>query len=147
MSKPVKSSSWWLLLLTGLVLVVLLLGTASAAAKTVPGGPDPTTNPPTAGIMTYADIVKSLKQIERSSKGAVQVYTLTECLDQDIYDVKTTSELGRELYVAQIGHGPTRVWVSANIHGVEQLTSEALLDVVKKLAAGGSGARQTASRA
>ena len=84
--------------------------------------------------MTYADIVKTLYSIENSSKGAVDVFTLTEAA---IYS-KTKSEAGRELYVAKVGTGPVRVWVSANIHGNEQLTSEAVLQVLQYLAKSGS---------
>lgn len=128
-----RNTRRWCLLMA-LALAIVLLGSASALAW-IPNGPEPTTGPPTAGIMSYDDIVKALNQIEKSSKGAVDVFTLTEFLQG--YE-ETTSEKGRELYVAKVGSGPTRVWVSANIHGVEQLTSEACIEVLRRLAAGGS---------
>lgn len=113
-------------------LLVLLLGTG-ALAGTVPGGPSTAGPTPTAGIMTYADIVKALYSIETSAKGAVDVFTLSELA---VYG-KTKSEAGRELYVARVGTGPMRVWVSANIHGNEQLTSEAVIQILKYLAVSG----------
>jgi len=123
-----------IVVLLALVLALLLSTGALAATKLIPGGPSTAGPTPTAGIMTYADIVKTLYSIENSSKGAVDVFTLTEAA---IYS-KTKSEAGRELYVAKVGTGPVRVWVSANIHGNEQLTSEAVLQVLQYLAKSGS---------
>src|SRR6185312_1265336 len=93
---------------------VLMVSTAFSfqanAADTVPGGPSTNGNTSMDSMITYEDMVDTLKKIEHTSKGKVEVFTLDEY---------GKSEQGRSIYAAKVGKGPIKVWVQAQIHGDE----------------------------
>lgn len=119
------------LLAAGLALVPL-----SAAAPAMAGStfPEPGPFPPRDALLTYADMVRALEQIERTSRGAVEVTTLRE-----LGINPGTSEAGRELYVATVGTGPTHVWLQGRIHGNEPYGTDTLLDILRSAGSNGSG--------
>jgi hypothetical protein len=106
----------------------LLAGQPAFAAGTFP---EPGEQVPRAALLTYADVQKSLADIQRSSKGAVQVKTLSSL-------GFSRSEAGRELYVATVGTGPTTVWLQGRIHGNEPYGPDVLLDVLRNAGSSGS---------
>ncbi|RJS62638.1 Tat (twin-arginine translocation) pathway signal sequence [Bacillus sp. PK3_68] len=81
-------------------------------------------------LVTYEDMIKVLKDIEQTSKGKVEVLTL---------DKYGKSEQNRSFYAAKVGTGPIKVWIQAQIHGDEKLTTRAVLDLLKTF--GSSGAK------
>ncbi|NBG89613.1 Tat (twin-arginine translocation) pathway signal sequence [Isachenkonia alkalipeptolytica] len=107
-----------------------------AAPRLVPSGPSTDNEGQTnlSSTINYEKMIKILNDIERTSKGTVEVFTLDEY---------GKSEQGRSLYVAKVGEGDTKVWVQASIHGDEQLVSEAVLDVLKTLGSNGAKDVQT----
>jgi len=94
--------------------------------------PTPHTTP-TAAILTYADMVRELGRIERTSRGTVTVSTLSALGTAD-----SLSEQGRELYVATVGTGPRAVWLHGRIHGDEPYGVDSLLAVLSALGSNGS---------
>ncbi|RNF41151.1 M14 family zinc carboxypeptidase [Planococcus salinus] len=74
-----------------------------------------------SGFIDYAELQKSLKQIEASSKGTVQV------------DVAGQSHKGLDIYTATVGTGDKVILVQSEIHGNEKTGTVAILDLLKKL--------------
>jgi len=87
----------------------------------------------TASILTYADVVAQLDKLERTSRFGLDVFTLAEA-----GTAVSTSEQGRDLYVATVGDGPEAVWLQGRIHGNEPYGAESLLAVLKDLGTNGS---------
>ncbi|HEU0180757.1 MAG TPA: M14 family zinc carboxypeptidase [Agromyces mariniharenae] len=87
----------------------------------------------TASILDYADMVAELDKLERTSRFGLDVFTLAEA-----GTAMSTSEQGRDLYVATVGEGPEAVWLQGRIHGNEPYGAESLLAVLKELGTNGS---------
>jgi len=113
--------------------MMLFTSLAFAEAELVPGGPSTEGNTNFQSHIRYDEMIKILGDIEKTSKGVVDVFTL------DDYGV---SEQGRSLYAAKVGNGPTKIWVQAGIHGDEQLTTEAVLQMLKTLGSNKSAENQ-----
>jgi hypothetical protein len=118
----------WLAGLLGLGLAIGLAGPASADPPShVPGGPcieDPQ-QIQLDSLPSYQELVRQLDSIEQSSQGAVEVRSAGR------------SGEGRELLYATVGHGPDVFWLQARIHGNELHSTEAVLQILKYLAASG----------
>ncbi|MBU8906517.1 M14 family zinc carboxypeptidase [Desertibacillus haloalkaliphilus] len=121
--------------LLALPLVFVLIFTSATMAS-----PAPSTNGKTSmdSIITYDDMINSLDRIVHTSRNEIDVFTLAE-LDKYEYD---KSEQGRDLYVAKVGNGPTKVWVQSRIHGDEPYGTEATLEILKNLGSNGSAKYQ-----
>ncbi|MBS8263909.1 Tat (twin-arginine translocation) pathway signal sequence [Mesobacillus boroniphilus] len=109
------------------LIFILAFGSTSFAALQ-PGGPSTNGNTNINSTLSYADVVKILEDIERSSKVKVEVSTLDEY---------GKSEQGRSIYVAKVGTGPQKIWIQAQIHGNEKLVTEAALQLLKMYANSG----------
>lgn len=86
-----------------------------------------------SSILTYADVVKELDRIERTSRFNVDVKTLAE-----VGTAVSTSEQGADLYVATVGTGPEAVWLQGRIHGNEPYGADSTLAILKELGTNGS---------
>jgi hypothetical protein len=104
---------------------------ASASPAHVPGGPclQPDQNVSRSSVAGYADVLRVLDRIERTSGGLVQVASAG------------TSGEGRQLPYATVGTGPTTFWLQARIHGDELHSTEAVLQILDHLASGSPAAR------
>ncbi|QDO88192.1 Tat (twin-arginine translocation) pathway signal sequence [Ornithinimicrobium ciconiae] len=113
----------------------LALATLAAVQPALADGsfPEPGPFPPRDALLTYADMIKALEKIERTSKGAVQVTTLRE-----LGISPGVSEAGRDLYVATVGTGDTHVWLQGRIHGNEPYGTDTMLDVLKSVGSNGN---------
>lgn len=112
-----------------LALVAGLSGAASAdPPAAVPGGPciEPSQEVRLNGVPSYEDVARSLRSIEASSQGAVEVASAG------------LSGEGRELLYATVGHGPDVFWLQARIHGNELLSTEAALQILRYLGSSGN---------
>ncbi|WP_257351888.1 M14 family zinc carboxypeptidase [Pseudalkalibacillus decolorationis] len=120
-------------ILQGLVLLSVFClafnSSVLAAGNTKPGGPSTNGNDNISSIMTYEEMIEKLSGLEKRSKGKIEVSTLDEY---------GKSEQGRSIYVAKAGHGETKVWVQAQIHGDEKLTTEAVMQLLKTLGTSGN---------
>jgi hypothetical protein len=95
--------------------------------------PSPNGNTSTASIVTYDDLVAELLRIEKTARFGVDAFTLAEA-----GTAVSTSEQGRDLYVATVGEGDEHVWLQGRIHGNEPYGTESLLAVLKELGTNGS---------
>jgi hypothetical protein len=114
------------------VTAVLSPGIATADPAHHPGGPclqdDQFVS--RSSVAGYADVVRELGRIEATSGGLVDVASAGQ------------SGEGRELLYATVGEGPETFWLQARIHGDELHSTEAVLQVLDRLASGAPWARQ-----
>ncbi|HYJ69665.1 MAG TPA: M14 family zinc carboxypeptidase [Nocardioidaceae bacterium] len=108
-----------------------LASTAAADPPHNPGGPciQDQQDVSLESVAGYADVVRELGRIERTSGGLVTV------------DSAGQSGEGRELLYATVGSGPTTFWLQARIHGNELHSTEAALQILDLLASGSPAAR------
>ena len=74
-----------------------------------------------SGFIDYQELQKSLKQIESTSKGTVQL------------DVAGQSHEGLDIYTARVGTGDKVLLVQSEIHGNEKTGTVAILNLLKTL--------------
>ncbi len=113
-------------------LLGLTFGSALATTDIVPGGPwlTDTQQVSLERLSSYPQLVKQLKQIEKTSKGLVQL------------EVIGTSNQGREIYLAKAGNPDNDpVMIITQQHGNEPMTTEAALSLLKFLASGSKPAQ------
>jgi len=120
----------------GLAAVVMGLGLAVALAGPAPadppahepGGPclEPGQQVSLSSLPSYEQVVRQLRSIESSSRGAVEVASAGQ------------SGEGRQLYYATVGDGPDVFWLQSRIHGNELHSTEAALQVLRYLGSSGS---------
>lgn len=116
---------------------VAVAGTAALVSATgmTPASADPPHNPggpciqdsqhvSRASVADYGDVVRRLNRIEHTSHGQVAVHSAGR------------SGEGRKLLYATVGSGPDVFWLQARIHGNELHSTEAALQVLKRLASG-----------
>ncbi len=110
-------------------LAVAATATATADPQSVPNGPwvQDSQHVNLQRLHSYDEMVKALRQIERSSKGRVSLETVGR------------SNEGRDLYLAKVGTGPTKVLYITQQHGNEPLGTEAALQLLQRLGNGGAG--------
>lgn len=109
-------------------LIFMLAFSSTSFAALQPGGPSTNGNTNINSTLSYTEVVKILEDIERTSKGKVEVSTL---------DQYGKSEQGRSIYVAKVGTGSQKIWIQAQIHGNEKLVTEAALQLFKTYANSG----------
>lgn len=107
--------------------------TAGAPALADATFPSPEGNTNIASIVTYDDLIAELERIEKTSRFGVDVFTLAEAGTE-----VSTTEQGRDLYVATVGDGDEHVWLQGRIHGNEPYGTESLLAVLKEMGTNGS---------
>ena len=122
---------------SALITVVAFLGFGASAAfgksDIIPGGPwtTDTQNVSLRVLSDYDELVKKLEQIEKTSKGVVEL----EIIGYTNYD--------KAIYLAKVGNPEnTPVMIMTQQHGNEPLTTEAALQLLRKLAAGGKSAME-----
>lgn len=113
---------------------LLLAGAAAPASADPPhnpGGPciQDSQHVSRASVAGYDDVVRRLNQIEHTSHGLVTVH-----------DAGQSGE-SRDLLYATVGSGPDVFWLQARIHGDELHSTEAALQILKRLAGGDPDAR------
>ncbi|MEV0088415.1 M14 family zinc carboxypeptidase [Saccharopolyspora sp. NPDC050642] len=113
----------------------VLLGIAAPANSAPPEGPgqgscktfdDPQWN----GWTDHAELGRTLRSIESSSKGRVAVRQIG------------TSKQGRELWSARVGTGKRVLMVQSAIHGNERTGTEALIGILRDLGTSNDAATQ-----
>ncbi|HEY5674874.1 MAG TPA: M14 family zinc carboxypeptidase [Malonomonas sp.] len=103
-------------------LLGLLASMVLAKTDIVPGGPWLTDNQHVSleRLSSYPELVMQLQQIEKTSKGLVQL------------EVIGTSNQGRDIYLAKAGNPQNpAVMIITQQHGNEPMTTEAALQLLK----------------
>jgi len=75
---------------------------------------------------SYEELVKALKQLEHNSQGEVRLEVIGQ------------SNLGRDIYMASVGHGEDNVVIVTQQHGDEPHGTQAVIDLIKTLSSSGS---------
>ena len=115
---------------------VIAPGVATAEPAHQPGGPciQDSQGVSRASVAGYDDVVRELDRIEQTSGGLVEV------------DSAGTSGEGRELLYATVGEGPQTFWLQARIHGDELHSTEAVLQILDRLASDAPWAQEVRER-
>jgi hypothetical protein len=130
--RPDRSRRWRrIATVTTLAAALPLCVAAPAAAEANFPSTEGRTN--ISSILTYDDVVRELQKLERTSRYGVDAFTLAEAGTQ-----VSTSEQGRNLWVATVGTGEEHVWLQGRIHGNEPYGTDALLTLLKDLGTNGS---------
>lgn len=113
--------------IVGILIIAILLVASIPALAAEPDGPFTTRTQEVEleSFHNYVEMVKTLKQIEQNSQGEVRL----EIIGQ--------SNLGRDIYMASVGHGPDNVAIISQQHGGEPHGTEALLDLIQSLGSSG----------
>lgn len=117
---------------------ILISAIALTAAAAAPAGADPQTIPNGPWVQErqhvslerlhgYEEMVAKLHQIARATQGRVGL------------EVVGRSNEGRDLYLASVGTGATKVLYITQQHGNEPLGTEAALQLLQRAGAGGAG--------
>ncbi|MCF6136594.1 M14 family zinc carboxypeptidase [Pseudalkalibacillus berkeleyi] len=80
----------------------------------------------TSAFISHDELSRSLEQIEKTSKGTVEV------------EVAGHSNQGREIYTATVGTGDKVLLLQSEIHGNEKTGTRALLNILKHLGSNNS---------
>ncbi|MCM3689236.1 M14 family zinc carboxypeptidase [Kocuria rosea] len=128
---PAPSRSSRLLAAEAALAVALPLGAAAPAADA--NFPSAEGRTSISSILTYDDVVQELQQLERTGRYGVDAFTLAEA-----GMTVSTSEQGRDLWVATVGSGEEHVWLQGRIHGNEPYGTDALLALLRDLGTNGS---------
>lgn len=120
-------SRLWMLCsaMAGWLVLTVCLGAAIAGPAVTPNGPwiAPEQNVSLEGLNSYDQLMKALYQIEKASKGAVEV---TPAPFQ-------ASFTGRDIPVVRIGDGERAIMIIAQQHGNEYIVAEAALKLIQDL--------------
>lgn len=114
----------------GAVLVTSPAAATATAAESDLGNCKTSDDPSWSGWTDHNQLGATLRQIEKTSKGRVQV------------EVAGRTTQGRELWAARVGTGPRVLMVTSAIHGNERTGTEALIGILKEL--GSSSGPKTA---
>ncbi|SER70318.1 M14 family zinc carboxypeptidase [Psychrobacillus sp. OK032] len=83
-----------------------------------------------SGFISHSELEKSLKQIEKSSNGVVQV------------EVAGQSHKGLDIYTAKVGTGDKVILIQSEIHGNEKTGTVAILNLLKSLSTNSKEAKK-----
>ncbi|PIC84668.1 M14 family zinc carboxypeptidase [Sporosarcina sp. P1] len=83
-----------------------------------------------SGFTDYGELQKKLQQIEKSSKGIVEVKVVGQ------------SNKGRDIYKATVGTGDQVILIQSEIHGNEKTGTVAILNLLEKLSNNSKQARE-----
>ena len=121
----------------GLIVVMIVFGFAStgvmAKSEITPGGPWLTDNQTVNynSLSDYEELVKRLKQTEKSSKGLVQLESIG------------LTNQGRDIWMAKVGNPTLQpVMIITQQHGNEPIGTESALQLIKNLSTGSAKAQK-----
>jgi len=124
---------------TALILTFCLSSLSFATPQSLPNGPwvEDEQNVSLSSVMTNAELYAKLARLEAVSKGKMEL-EIVGYSDAPVNDL--TAENGYPLYLAKFGgkeEGKVRVFITTQIHGNEVLGTEAAVELMQKLVAGG----------
>ena len=114
---------------TAIALIIAVASPAGAVPQTIPNGPwvQERQHVSLERLHNYEEMVAKLQQISQSTQGRVSL------------EVVGQSNEGRDLYLARVGTGPTKVLYITQQHGNEPLGTEAALQLLQRAGKGGAG--------
>jgi predicted deacylase len=122
----------WTTVVGGLLVAGLVAAPAAADPQSTPNGPWPTDEQTVSlsALRSYEQLWKTLEQIEAASQGAMALSTAPR-----------TSNTGRAIPVATIGHGPRGIMVIAQQHGDEYVVSNGAVELIRDLSSSSASSR------
>lgn len=107
------------------ILVMLVFSIPALAAE--PDGPFTTRTQEVKldSYYSYEELVEALKQVEENSQGEVRLQVIGQ------------SNLGRDIYMASVGHGEDNVVIITQQHGSEPHGTQAVIDLLQALGSSG----------
>jgi hypothetical protein len=126
---------------TAMALTMTLSSTAMAEPQSKPNGPyiEDEQNISLSSYMSNEELTKTLQKLEASSKGKMKLEVVG--YSNHTFDgYKTEVDKGDPLYVVKFGDADPnkkRILITTQIHGNEQIGTEAAIDIIQKLSSGG----------
>ncbi|WP_404333048.1 M14 family zinc carboxypeptidase [Mesobacillus maritimus] len=126
---------------TAMALSMVLSSTALANPQSNPNGPyiENEQNISLSSYLSNEDLAKTLTKLEASSKGKMKLEVVGYS-NHTLDGYKTDVDKGDPLYLVKFGDADPnkkRVLITTQIHGNEQLGTEAAIDIIQKLSSGG----------
>ncbi|MGM0901032.1 MAG: M14 family zinc carboxypeptidase [Bacillota bacterium] len=126
---------------TAMALSMVLSSTALANPQSNPNGPyiENEQNISLSSYLSNEDLAKTLTKLEASSKGKMKLEVVGYS-NHTLDGYKTDVDKGDPLYLVKFGDADPnkkRVLITTQIHGNEQIGTEAAIDIIQKLSSGG----------
>ncbi len=126
---------------TAMALSMALSTPAFADPQSVPNGPyiENEQNISLSSYMSNEQLTNTLKKLEASSKGKMKL-EIAGYSNHTLDGYKTEVDKGDPLYVVKFGDADPnkkRILITTQIHGNEQIGTEAAIDIIQKLSSGG----------
>jgi hypothetical protein len=126
---------------TAMALTMAISSVALAQPQSKPNGPyvENEQNISLSSYMSNPELYKTLQKLADSSKGKMKL-EIAGYSNQSPDGYQTEAERGEPLYVAKFGDtdpNKKRVLITTQIHGNEQIGTEAAIDIIQKLSSGG----------
>ena len=130
--------------LLGTMFLIFCVTSVYAQPQSVPNGPyvEDEQNVSLSSIMTNEELAKKLQDLESRSKGIMQLEIAGYSDDLGFPDDKM--ELGYPLFLCKFGKpdpSKARILITTQIHGNEPLGTEAAINIMQNLIAGGQAAK------
>ncbi|TCN20395.1 M14 family zinc carboxypeptidase [Mesobacillus foraminis] len=126
---------------TAMALSMALSTPAFADSQSKPNGPyiENEQNISLSSYMSNEQLTNTLKKLEASSKGKMKL-EIAGYSNHTLDGYKTEVDKGDPLYVVKFGDADPnkkRILITTQIHGNEQIGTEAAIDIIQKLSSGG----------
>ncbi|MFP5114921.1 M14 family zinc carboxypeptidase [Bacillaceae bacterium C204] len=126
---------------TAMALTMTLSSTAMAEPQSKPNGPyiEDEQNISLSSYMSNEELASTLEKLQASSKGKMKL-EIAGYSNQSPDGYKTETDKGDPLYVVKFGDADPnkkRILITTQIHGNEQIGTEAAIDIIQKLSSGG----------
>jgi hypothetical protein len=124
-----------------MALTMTLSSSAMAAPQSNPNGPyiEGEQNVSLSSYMSNEELTKTLQKLESSSKGKMKLEVVGYS-NHTLDGYQTEVDKGDPLYVVKFGDADPnkkRILITTQIHGNEQIGTEAAIDIIQKLSSGG----------
>lgn len=125
-----------------MALTMTLSSTAFAGPQSNPNGPyiEGEQNISLSSYMSNEELTKTLQNLEASSKGKMKLEVVGYSNHTLDGRYKTEADQGDPLYLVKFGDADPnkkRILITTQIHGNEQIGTEAAIDIIQKLSSGG----------
>ncbi|WP_186328743.1 M14 family zinc carboxypeptidase [Bacillus sp. X1(2014)] len=126
---------------TAMALTMTLSSPAMAEPQSNPNGPyiEDEQNISLSSYMSNEELAKTLQKLEASSKGKMKLEVVGYS-NHTLDGYKTEADQGDPLYLVKFGDADPnkkRILITTQIHGNEQIGTEAAIDIIQKLSSGG----------
>ncbi|SES75829.1 Zinc carboxypeptidase [Salinibacillus kushneri] len=131
---------------TTLAFTLSMAASVSADPQSIPNGPyiEDDQNISLSSYMSNEELYEKLQRLEEKSKGKMQL-DIAGYSNQSPDGYTTDEEEGEPLYVVKFGDNSPdkkKIMITTQIHGNEQISTEAVLEVIQKLSSNGKEVKE-----